>query len=41
MTLRPLPVLRGEFLVNGETVHVAFVPLTPAFLRGAAETQSR
>ena len=37
----PLAVLRDGFLGDGMLVLVAFVHLTPALLRGAAETHNR
>ena len=38
---RPLAVLRGGFIMDGEIVVVAFVRRTPVLRRGAAETQDR
>jgi hypothetical protein len=38
---RPLAVLRGGFIMNGEIVVTSFVPLPPALQRGAAETHNR
>ena len=38
---RPLAVLRGGLLKDGEHVLTSFVPLPPAFQRGAAETHNR
>jgi hypothetical protein len=38
---RPLAVLRGVFLDLGEHLLVAFVRLTSALQRGAAETHNR
>jgi hypothetical protein len=38
---RPLAVLRGGRLDDGEDKPVALVRLTPALLRGAAETRTR
>jgi hypothetical protein len=38
---RPLAVLRGGLIMNGEIVVVAFVRLTPMLRWGAAETHTR
>jgi hypothetical protein len=38
---RPLAVLRGRFVVDGEIVLTSFALLTPALRRGAAETHNR
>jgi hypothetical protein len=38
---RPLAVLRGGFIIDGEIVLNSFAHLTPALQRGAAETLSR
>jgi hypothetical protein len=38
---RPLAVLRGGLVDDGERLLTSFVPLTPALLRGAAETHNR
>jgi hypothetical protein len=38
---RPLAVLRGRLVGDGEHMHVAFARLTPALQRGAAETLIR
>ena len=39
--VRPLAVLRGGLLKDGEHVLISFVRMTPALLRGAAETHTR
>ena len=38
---RLFAVVRGGLIMDGEIVVVAFVCLTPALLRGAAETHNR
>ena len=38
---RPLAVLRGGPVIDGEIVLASFVHLTPALVRGAAETHNR
>jgi hypothetical protein len=38
---RPLAVLRGGLIMDGEILVVAFVRLTPELQRGAAETHNR
>jgi hypothetical protein len=38
---RPLAVLRGGFFEDRKHMLVAFVGMTPALLRGAAETHNR
>jgi hypothetical protein len=38
---RPLAVLRGGFIIDGEIVLTSFVRMTPALQRGAAETHNR
>jgi hypothetical protein len=38
---RPLAVLRGVLLGDAEHMLVAFVRMTPALRRGAAETHNR
>ena len=38
---RPLAVLRGGLIIDGEVVLTSFVRMTPALQRGAAETHTR
>jgi hypothetical protein len=38
---RPLAVLRGALIMDGEIVLTSFVRMTPALRRGAAETHNR
>jgi hypothetical protein len=38
---RPLAMLRGGFIIDGEIVVTSFVRMTSALQRGAAETHTR
>jgi hypothetical protein len=38
---RPLAMLRGGLIIDGEIVLTSFVHVTPALRRGAAETHNR
>jgi len=38
---RPLAMLCGGFIIDGEIVLTSFVGMTPALQRGAAETHNR